>query len=130
MPVYIWGEKDLSDFPIGQIWPKILLSLRGPCTNRGSCVAEPKNARFFSIPLLWALKGKVIYLILPMTRWSTQNYPSRSRLKLNCVCMCLGSISGRVIPKTLKIVLDTSLLNTQQYKVRIKGKVNQSREKE
>ena len=35
----------------------------------------------------------------------------------------LCSISGRVIRKTLKIVLDTSLLNTQQYKVRIKGKV-------
>ena len=41
----------------------------------------------------------------------------------------LGSIQGRVIPKTLKMVLDTSLLNTQQYKVRIKGKVEQSREK-
>ena len=40
----------------------------------------------------------------------------------------LGSIPGRVIPKTLKIVLDTSLLNTQHYKVRIKGKVEQSRE--
>ena len=35
----------------------------------------------------------------------------------------LGSIPGRVIPKTLKMVLDTSLINTQQYKVRIKGKV-------
>ena len=31
----------------------------------------------------------------------------------------LGSIPGRVIPRTLKMVLDTSLLNTQQYKVRI-----------
>ena len=41
----------------------------------------------------------------------------------------LGSIPGRVIPKTLKIVLDTSLLNTQQYKVRIKGKVELSRER-
>ena len=41
----------------------------------------------------------------------------------------LGSISAQVIPKTLKMVLDTSLLNTQQYKVRIKGKVKQSREK-
>ena len=41
----------------------------------------------------------------------------------------LGSIPGRIIPKTLKMVLDTSLLNTQQYKVRIKGKVQQSREK-
>ena len=28
-----------------------------------------------------------------------------------------------------KMVLDTSLLNTQQYKVRIKGKVEQSGEK-
>ena len=41
----------------------------------------------------------------------------------------LGSILGRVIPKALKLVLDTSLLNTQQYKVRIKGKVEQSRER-
>ena len=61
-------------------------------------------------------------------------------------CICLGivgitirvftsglkdrsSIPGRVIPKTQKIVLDTFLLNTQHYKVRIKGKVDQSREK-
>ena len=40
----------------------------------------------------------------------------------------LGSIPGRVIPKTQKIVLDASLLNTQHYKVRIKGKVESSRE--
>ena len=40
-----------------------------------------------------------------------------------------GSIPGRVIPKTLKIVIDTSLLNTQHYKVHIKGKVEQSRER-
>ena len=41
----------------------------------------------------------------------------------------LGSIPSRVIPKTLKMVLDTSLLNTQQYKVRIKGKVEQFKER-
>ena len=40
-----------------------------------------------------------------------------------------GSIPGHVIPKTLKMVLDISSLNTQQYKVRIKGKVEQLREK-
>ena len=40
----------------------------------------------------------------------------------------LGSIPGRVIPKTQKMVLDASLLNTQHYKVQIKGKVEQSRE--
>ena len=31
----------------------------------------------------------------------------------------LGSIPGRVIPKTLKMELDTTLLNTQHYKVRL-----------
>ena len=41
----------------------------------------------------------------------------------------LGSIPGHIIPKTLKMVLNTSLLNTQQYKVHIKGKVEQSRER-
>ena len=40
-----------------------------------------------------------------------------------------GSIPGRVIPKTQKMVPDAALLNTQQYKVRIKGKVEQSRER-
>ena len=37
-------------------------------------------------------------------------------------------IPGRDIPKTQKVVLDGSLLNTQHYKIRIKGKVEQSRE--
>ena len=41
----------------------------------------------------------------------------------------LGSIPGRVIPNILKMILDTSLLNPQQYKVDIKSKVEQSREK-
>ena len=39
-----------------------------------------------------------------------------------------GSILGRVIPKTQKMELGASLLNTQHYKVSIKGKVEQSRE--
>ena len=33
-----------------------------------------------------------------------------------------GSLPGRVIPKTQKMLLDTSLLTTQHYKVHIKGK--------
>ena len=41
----------------------------------------------------------------------------------------LGSIPGQVITKNQKMVLDASLLNTQYYKVQIKGKVEQSREK-
>ena len=40
----------------------------------------------------------------------------------------LGSIPCCIIPKTLKMVLDTFLLNPQQCKVRIKGKAEQSRE--
>ena len=39
-----------------------------------------------------------------------------------------GSILGRVIPKIQKMRLDTPLLKTQHYKVRIQGKVKQSRE--
>ena len=40
----------------------------------------------------------------------------------------LGSIPGHVIPKIFKMVFDTSLLTTRQYKVCIEGKVEQSRE--
>ena len=39
-----------------------------------------------------------------------------------------ASIPGWVIPKTRKMVLDAALLNTQNYKVHIKSKVEQSRE--
>ena len=39
----------------------------------------------------------------------------------------LGSVPGRVIPKTQKMVFDATLLNTQHYKERIKGKEGQSR---
>ena len=39
-----------------------------------------------------------------------------------------GSNPCQIIPKTQKMVLDAALLNTQHYKVQIKGKVEQSRE--
>ena len=39
-----------------------------------------------------------------------------------------GSTPGQVIPKTQKMALDATLINTQHYKVRIKDKVEQSRE--
>ena len=64
-----------------------------------------------------------------------------------CICMISGRLAKRLeclpmaqeievqsqieyIPKTQKMVLDASLLNTQHYKVWIKGKVEQSQEKE
>ena len=40
-----------------------------------------------------------------------------------------GSIPGQVILETQKMVLDATLLSTYHYKVRIKGKVEQSRER-
>ena len=41
----------------------------------------------------------------------------------------LGSIPRHIILKTFKMVLDTSLLNALQYKVCIKGKVEQFKER-
>ena len=41
----------------------------------------------------------------------------------------LGLIPHRVIPKTKKMVLDAILLKPQLYKVRIKGKEEQFRER-
>ena len=40
-----------------------------------------------------------------------------------------GSIPVQSYQRLKKMVLDASLLNTQHYKVRIKGKVEQSRER-
>ena len=40
-----------------------------------------------------------------------------------------GSILGRVIPKTQKIQIDAFLLNTLHYKIQIKDKVEQSKER-
>ena len=39
-----------------------------------------------------------------------------------------GSIPGRVLPKTPKMITEAALLSTQHYKVSIKGKVEYSRE--
>ena len=39
----------------------------------------------------------------------------------------LGSIPGRVIPKTQKMILNAALLNNQHYKVRIEDKDEQSK---
>ena len=63
--------------------------------------------------------------------WSVENVHNLLPFEVGCSAYGAGdwvSISGWVIPKTQKIVLDAALLNTQHYKVRIKGKVEQSRE--
>ena len=40
-----------------------------------------------------------------------------------------GSIPGQVIPKTQKKIFNAFIFNTQYYKVRIKSKVEQSKER-
>ena len=79
------------------------------------------------------------FFILPMVIWYQvilQLYGSKYLLLNGQVSRVfangpgdLGSIPDHVIPKTSKMVLDTSLFNTQQYKVCIKSKVEQSRER-
>ena len=40
-----------------------------------------------------------------------------------------GSITDQIIPETQKMVLEAALLDTQLYKVRIKDKMEQSKER-
>ena len=75
-----------------------------------------------SFRVLWSVE----YSFITITSRSTLiqcDYGLVGRVFANCQ-EDLGSIPGRVIPKTLKMVLDTSLLD----KVHIKSKVEQSRE--
>ena len=80
---------------------------------------------FITITPMFTLPGVVVPI----------RFPSMGQIELfNHLVFAKGpgdrrSIPGRIIPKTLKKVLDTSLFNTQQYKVRINGKVGQSRER-
>ena len=71
-------------------------------------------------PMVWAITPKK----QPKTFFCVKG---EDALDHSTITRC--SIPGRVIPKTLKMVIDTSLLNNQQYKVCIKGKVEQSKER-
>ena len=71
--------------------------------------------------MIFEAGGRVIYIYIYIYIHSSEWFANRPG--------DLGLIPGRVIPKTQKMVLDASLLNTQHYKVRIKGKVEQSRER-
>ena len=65
----------------------------------------------------------LIFVLLSISNWSIDQM---SIVFING----LGdqaSIPGQVTPKIQKMVVDATLLNTQLYKVRIKGKVEQSR---
>ena len=70
--------------------------------------------------------------MINLITWTEKYHSPKAEVEFKCLLNHngpgdLGSIPGRVIPKTQKMVLDASLLSTQHYKVRIKGKVEQSR---
>ena len=72
-------------------------------------------------------------MVFDTTMLNTQHYKVLPDIGImvRVLANCLGdrrSIPDRVILKTQKMVLDAALLNTQHYEVRIKGKVEQSRE--
>ena len=66
------------------------------------------------VKLIW-LELELTYFDAALDRFS--NYAMI--LIETYVLFILLCVTSRVIPKTLKMVLSTSLLNTQQYKVRI-----------
>ena len=80
-----------------------------------SCYTKVKA---LSPPYYLPISGEIIVEFIGLVSWVFANGPED-----------LSSVPGHVIPKTSKMVLDTSLLNTQYYKVSIKGKVEQSRER-
>ena len=112
-----------SSVLLSQVWPGILRRKMTLQWITKKFILTPKISHFILI------RVSVLILILFMF-WL---FPSVFRIKpahwprghsVRHGPRDLGSIPGRVIPKTQKMVLDVSLLNTQQYKVRIKGKVS------
>ena len=106
---------DLGSIP-GFVVPKTLkMVLDTPLLNTQQYKVCMKGKVFnlFPFPLIF-----IIYRLIGLVGRVFANGPGDQ-----------GSVPGRVIPKTFKMVLDTSLFNTQHYKVHIKGKVEQSRKR-
>ena len=133
---------------------KVIYYVYGPYSFTGHLWSTSDVTCFFPLFLLWSviLSSHVVLVSLSCSHlWCCLLLRNNNTTTTSCVHFTfiyyqllhinqvgrvfangpedLGSIPGHVIPKTLKMVLDTSLLNTLQYKVRIKGKVQQSRER-
>ena len=67
-----------------------------------------------SLQLLSCVLSIFTLILLDLNIWLSATISFGSRVFANGP-EDLGSIPGHVVPKTLKMVLDTSLLNTQQY---------------
>ena len=118
-----WSNNSI--WPIDQVLP---LQARVDLEWQRGMLHSPKLQHYWSLTIRFLVS-------YPEHLLEAGSYPSA---EMQLVCFTtpafangpgdLGSIPGRVIPKTLKMELDTTLLNTQHYKVRFKGKVEQSRE--
>ena len=131
----MWSTSSLAILP-GPLWPGVLVTVSVPSIGQIRLVGMTLNCIWW-----WGSNsrafGNMLHLFIGNTprstmTWSSCNYGSNKFIPdigLGVRVFAngpgdLGSIPGRVIPKTQKMVLDTSLLNTQHYK----GKVEQSRE--
>ena len=121
-PFYLTIDKTLSGATTaGQSGPGIGPSQVLPLLGQNGPEIEPSQV----LPLWARNNGNEGVIHIPQ---SSRAIGLMSRVFINGLGD-LGSIPGRVKPKTQKMVLDASLLNTQHYKVQIKGKVEQSRER-
>ena len=100
------------------------------------CFLKRDNVLFISVEAMSAIQADMETLGNPFTFYTNNNNFILELIKKMIFFKndspmvrdtCVQS-QVEVIPKTQKMVLDDSLLNTQHYKVRIKGKVEQSRE--
>ena len=96
--------------------------------NRSFFLPTISPVKRFADKVLRSVYSNLIYLNLLLscipahTHTHTHSHSYRSGRVLANGPGDWGSIPGRVIPKTGKTVLIASLLNTQHYKIRIKGK--------
>ena len=103
----LWGMRSTPSLPLlpGSLWPRVVAPDSVLCMGQIEINWISWNITVVTFnpgfPDHW-------WTLYPLDQWAS---------------------SDRVIPKTLKMVLDTPLLNTQRYKVRFKGKVEQSRER-
>ena len=75
------------------------------------------------------MQVKCIAVICHLQEYGWIDWPIRLVVECSPMARETRVQSLVVVPKTQKVVLDTSLLNTQHYKVRFKGKAEQSRER-
>ena len=124
----------------GSVWIVTIFCLSYLLLMLATIVEGDQKAPFYIANTLRCREGCYSFLwIAPLHPWYVSYIALPTRLMSRLIVWVgrvfangpgdLGSIPDHVIPKTLKMGLDTSFLNTQQYKVCIKGKVEQSRER-